>query len=57
MAVRVLDLHARITPASALRAMHSSDSWFGVTAPQLYNQYRYNPRTFWTREQRIADTK
>jgi len=55
MAVRVLDVHAHITPASALRAMQSGDSWFGVSAPALYNQHRYNPRTFWTPEQRIAD--
>ena len=55
MAVRVLDVHAHITPASALRAMQSGENWFGITAPALYNQHRYNPRTFWTPEQRIAD--
>ena len=55
MAVRVLDVHAHITPGSALRAMQSGDNWFGITAPALYNQHRYNPRTFWTPEQRIAD--
>ena len=55
MAVRVLDVHAHITPGSALRAMQSGDNWFGISAPALYNQHRYNPRTFWTPEQRIAD--
>ena len=55
MAERVLDVHAHITPAGALRAMQSGDAWYGVSAPILYNQHRYNPRTFWTPEQRIAD--
>ena len=55
MAVRVLDVHAHISTASALRTMQSGENWFGVTAPQLYNQRRYDPRTFWTPEQRIAD--
>ena len=55
MATRVLDVHAHITPASALRAMQSGENWFGISAPALYNQHRYNPRTFWTPEQRLAD--
>ncbi len=55
MAVRVLDVHAHIMPESALRAMQSGENWFGVSAPVLYNQHRYNPRTFWTPEQRLAD--
>jgi aminocarboxymuconate-semialdehyde decarboxylase len=52
--MRVIDIHAHITPEGFLRAMESGEDWYGVP-PDVLSVHRNNPRTAWTPEQRLAD--
>jgi aminocarboxymuconate-semialdehyde decarboxylase len=52
--MRSIDIHAHITPAGFVAAFEKGEGWHGITAAEAYNQ-RYNPKTCWTPEERIAD--
>ncbi len=52
--MRSIDIHAHTTPATFVDAFAKGEIWHGITAAEAYNQ-RYNPKTSWTPEERIAD--
>ncbi len=52
--MRSIDIHAHITPTAFVNAFEKGEDWHGITANEAYNQ-RYNPKTSWTPEERIAD--
>jgi aminocarboxymuconate-semialdehyde decarboxylase len=54
--MRVIDIHAHITPEGFLRAMESGDSWYGLSG-DVIQTHHYNPKTTWTPEERLADMK
>ncbi|MCH8744694.1 MAG: amidohydrolase [Chloroflexi bacterium] len=55
--MRSIDIHAHISPESCFQAMRQGKDWHGITPDQIRAGHRYNPRTMWTPEQRIADMK
>ena len=52
--MRTIDIHAHITPAGFVEAFRKGENWHGVTASVVPNM-RYNPRTTWSPDERIAD--
>ncbi len=52
--MRTIDIHAHISPEGYVRAFQEGGSWHGMTPSDAPNM-RYNPRTTWTPEERIAD--
>ena len=52
--MRTIDIHAHITPEGFVDAFRKGGSWHGLTAGDVPNM-RYNPRTTWSPEERIAD--
>ena len=52
--MRTIDIHAHITPAGFVEAFHRGENWHGITASAVPNM-RYNPRTTWSPDERIAD--
>ena len=52
--MRTIDIHAHITPEGFVKAYQSGNTWHGMSAGAVSN-IRYNPRTTWTPEERIAD--
>ena len=53
--MRVIDVHAHISPVGALDAIAAKGEWHGLTAAQLRQPLQYNPRTFWSPEERLKD--
>ena len=52
--MRTIDIHAHITPAGFVEAFRKGENWHGITASVVPNM-RYNPRTTWAPDERIAD--
>ena len=52
--MRTIDIHAHITPEGFVKAYQTGSTWHGMSAGAVSN-IRYNPRTTWTPEERIAD--
>ena len=52
--MRTIDIHAHITPEGFVKAYRTGNTWHGMSAGAVSN-IRYNPRTTWTPEERIAD--
>ena len=52
--MRTIDIHAHISPADFVEAFRKGESWHGIPANAVANQ-RYNPKTSWTPEERLAD--
>ena len=52
--MRTIDIHAHITPAGFVEAFRKGETWHGISASEVPN-IRYNPRTTWSPEERIAD--
>ena len=52
--MRTIDIHAHITPEGFIDAFRRGGNWRGLTAGDVPNM-RYNPRTTWSPEERIAD--
>ncbi len=52
--MRTIDIHAHITPEGFIQAFRKGENWHGITAGVVPNM-RYNPRTTWSPEERIAD--
>jgi aminocarboxymuconate-semialdehyde decarboxylase len=53
--MRAIDIHAHISPESSFKAMAEGKSWHGLSAQEIFNGHKYNPRTMWTPEQRLRD--
>ena len=52
--MRTIDIHAHISPAGFIEAFRKGEDWHGLPSDAAANM-RYNPRTSWTPEERIAD--
>ena len=52
--MRTIDIHAHITPEGFIDAFRKGGNWRGLTAGDVPNM-RYNPRTTWSPDERIAD--
>ena len=52
--MRTIDIHAHISPAGFVEAFRKGENWHGVRASDVPNM-RYNPRTTWSPDERIAD--
>ncbi len=52
--MRTIDIHAHITPEGFVNAYQTGSTWHGIS-PAAVSNIRYNPRTTWTPEERIAD--
>ena len=52
--MRTIDIHAHITPSGFVEAFRKGENWHGITASAVPNM-RYNPRTTWSPDERIAD--
>ena len=52
--MRTIDIHAHVTPEGFVDAFRKGDDWHIMSAGDVPNM-RYNPRTTWTPEERIAD--
>ena len=52
--MRVIDIHAHISPPAFAESMETGENWHGITA-EAVPAHRYNPRTTWSVEQRLAD--
>ena len=52
--MRTIDIHAHITPEGFVNAYQAGSTWHGIS-PAAVSNIRYNPRTTWTPEERIAD--
>ena len=52
--MRVIDIHAHISPQAFIDAMRAGEDWHGITS-EAVAAHRHNPRTVWTPEERLAD--
>ena len=52
--MRTIDIHAHISPAGFIEAFRRGEDWHGLPSDAAANM-RYNPRTTWTPEERLAD--
>ena len=52
--MRTIDIHAHISPAGFIEAFKKGEDWHGLPSDAAANM-RYNPRTTWTPEERLAD--
>ena len=52
--MRTIDIHAHISPAGFIEAFRQGEDWHGLPSDAAANM-RYNPRTTWTPEERLAD--
>ena len=53
--MRIVDIHAHISPEGLLRAMAEGRDWHGIPAALLLPTHEYTPRTTWTPEQRLRE--
>ena len=52
--MRTIDIHAHISPVGFIEAFKKGEDWHGLRSDAAANM-RYNPRTTWTPEERLAD--
>ena len=53
--MRVIDIHAHISPQSYIDAVNAGEYWHGVASAEAAAAHRHNPRTMWTPDERLAD--
>ena len=53
--MRIVDIHAHISPEGLLSAMAEGHDWHGIPAADLLPVHEYTPRTMWTPEQRLRE--
>ena len=53
--MKVVDIHAHISPEGLVRAMRTDRDWHGIAASDLLPTHEYTPRTMWTPEQRLRE--
>ena len=54
--MRIVDIHAHISPEGLLSAMADGRDWHGIPAAELLlPTHEYTPRTMWTPEQRLKE--
>ena len=53
--MKVVDIHAHVSPEGLVRAMGEGRDWHGVAATELLPVHEYTPRTTWTPEQRLRE--
>ena len=53
--MRIVDIHAHISPEGLLSAMAEGRDWHGIPAADLLPVHEYTPRTMWTPEQRLRE--
>ena len=53
--MRIVDIHAHVSPERLIRAMSEGRDWHGIPASQLLPTHQYTPRTTWTPEQRLRE--
>ena len=53
--MRIVDIHAHISPEGLLSAMADGRDWHGIPAAELLPVHEYTPRTMWTPEQRLRE--
>ena len=55
MSVRIVDIHAHISPDGLLDAMAKGRDWHGIPAAELLPTHQYTPRTMWSPEERLRE--
>ena len=53
--MRIVDIHAHVSPEGLIRAMSEGRDWHGIPASQLLPTHQYTSRTTWTPEQRLRE--
>ena len=53
--MRIVDIHAHISPEGLLRAMADGRDWHGIDIAALLSAHQHAPRTAWTPEQRLRE--
>ena len=53
--MRVIDIHAHVSPAGMVRAMAGGRDWHGISSAEMLPVHQYTPRTMWTPEQRLRE--
>ena len=53
--MRVVDVHAHISPEGLVRAMAEGRDWHGVAAAELRPVHEHTPRTWWSPAQRLRE--
>ena len=53
--MRIVDIHAHVSPEGLIRAMSEGRNWHGIPASQLLPTHQYTARTTWTPEQRLRE--
>ena len=53
--MRIVDIHAHISPEGLLRALSEGRRWHGIEPGALLPTHQYTPRTMWTPEQRLQE--
>ena len=53
--MRIVDIHAHISPERLLRALSEGRHWHGIEPGELLPIHQYTPRTMWTPEQRVQE--
>ena len=53
--MRIVDIHAHVSPEGLIRAMSEGRNWHGIPASQLLPTHQYTARTTWAPEQRLRE--
>ena len=53
--MRIIDIHAHISPLGMIEAMTRGDDWHGIPSAEMLPTHEYTPRTTWTPEQRLRE--
>ena len=53
--MRIVDIHAHISPEGLIRALSEGRHWHGIEPGELLPIHQYTPRTMWTPEQRVQE--
>ena len=54
--MRVIDIHAHISPQAFIDAVKAGEDWHGIASSgAAAAAHRHNPRTMWTPDERLAD--
>ena len=53
--MRIVDIHAHISPERLIRALSEGRHWHGIEPGELLPIHQYTPRTMWTPEQRVQE--
>ena len=53
--MRIIDIHAHISPEGMVKAMSEGQDWHGISSAEMLPSHQYTPRTMWTPEQRLQE--